>query len=98
VSSDWEDRAAGWIAWARKPSHDAYAYFRGAFFSILPPPPGRTLEVGCGEGCGCGYPLAAYASPLESAGFVIESLRVPTGRDTHDRFLPEFPVWRALEP
>jgi SAM-dependent methyltransferase len=229
VSSGWEDRAASWIAWARKPSHDAYAHFRDAFFSILPPPAGPTLEVGCGEGrvcrdlrshgydvvvgldaspslvaaakeadpageyvvgvaealpfdeasfglvasynslmdvddvaasvreisrvlvdggrfCACvthpvrarggwetresgdvyvmehsyfearryrfeaardgleftfesrTYSLADYASALESAGFVIESLREPEGRDAHDRFLPEFLLWRALKP
>lgn len=229
MSSGWEDRAAGWIAWARKPSHDAYAYFRDAFFAILPPPPrGRTLEVGCGEGrvcrdlrsrgydevvgldaspalvaaaqeadsggeyvvgaaealpfeagsfdlvvaynslmdvddlaatvreisrvlvdggrfCACvthpvrgrgcwearesgdvyimehsyfearryqfaaardgleftfdsrTYPLGDYAGALESAGLVIESLREPVGRDAHDRFLPEFLLWRALK-
>ena len=228
MSAGWEDRAEGWIAWARKPSHDAYAHFRGAFFAILPPPGGRVLEVGCGEGrvcrdlrsrrfgdvvgldasptlvaaagdadpdgeyvvgvaealpfetssldlvvaynslmdvddlavsvreisrvlraggrfCACvthpvrargswetrasgdvyvmehsyfearryrfeaardgleftfdsrTYPLADYASALESAGLVIESLREPVGRDAHDRLLPEFLPWRALK-
>jgi SAM-dependent methyltransferase len=53
VSTGWEDRAAGWIAWARKPSHDAYRHFRDAFFALLPPPGGRALEVGCGEGRVC---------------------------------------------
>ena len=50
MSAGWEDRADGWIAWARRPSHDAYAHFRDAFFAILPPPGGLVLEVGCGEG------------------------------------------------
>ena len=53
MSDGWEDRAEGWIAWARKPSHDAYSTFRDAFFAILPAPRGRTLEVGCGEGRVC---------------------------------------------
>ncbi len=228
MSNGYEDRADGWIAWARKPSHDAYAYFRDAFFAILPAPGGRTLEVGCGEGrvcrdlrsrgynevvgldasptlvaaaqkadpdgeyvigaaevlpfeaasfdlvvaynslmdvddlaasvreisrvlveggrfCACvthpvrarggwetrassevyvmehsyfearryrfeaardgleftfdsrTYPLADYANAIESAGLVIESLREPVGRDAHDRFLPEFLLWRALK-
>jgi SAM-dependent methyltransferase len=44
-----EDRAATWIAWARDPL-DSYWFFREAFFELLPPPPRRTLEVGCGEG------------------------------------------------
>ena len=43
------------------------------------------------------YPLADYASALESAGLLIESLREPVGRDAHDRFLPEFLLWRALK-
>ena len=228
MSAGYEDRADGWIAWARKPSHDAYAHFRDAFFAILPPPVGGVLEVGCGEGrvcrdlrsrgfddvvgldasptlvaaagetdpggeyvvgaaealpfetasfdlvvaynslmdvddlavsvreiagvlgaggrfCACvthpvrarggwetralsdvyvmehsyfearryrfgaardgleftldstTYPLTDYAGALESAGFVIESLREPVGRDAHDRFLPEFLLWRALK-
>ena len=227
MSIGWEERADSWIAWARKPSHDAYAHFRDAFFAILPQPDGRMLEVGCGEGrvcrdlrsrgfddilgldaspsliaaaeqadpggeyvvgtaealpfetssfdlvvaynslmdvddlalsvreisrvlraggrfCACvthpvrarggwetrasgevyvmehsyfeargyrfeaardgleftfesrTYPLADYANALESAGFLIESLREPVGRDAHDRFLPEFLLWRAL--
>jgi SAM-dependent methyltransferase len=53
VSAGWEDRAADWIAWARKPSHDAYWHYRDAFFDLLPPPRGRGLEVGCGEGRVC---------------------------------------------
>lgn len=44
-----EDRAETWIAWARWP-HDAYWFFRDAFFELLPKPPRRTLDVGCGEG------------------------------------------------
>jgi SAM-dependent methyltransferase len=44
-----EDRADTWIAWARWP-HDAYWFFRDAFFELLPETPRRTLDVGCGEG------------------------------------------------
>jgi SAM-dependent methyltransferase len=53
VSVGWEDRAAGWIAWARTPGHDGYWTFRDAFFDLLPAPRGRALEVGCGEGRVC---------------------------------------------
>jgi SAM-dependent methyltransferase len=42
--------AAEWLAWARTEGHDDYWLFREAFFSIVPPPGSRTLEVGCGEG------------------------------------------------
>jgi SAM-dependent methyltransferase len=47
--SGFEDRAEPWIQWARWPL-DAYWFYRDAFFELLPPPPQRTLEVGCGEG------------------------------------------------
>jgi SAM-dependent methyltransferase len=50
VTTGWEDRAAGWVAWARTPGHDAYWRYRDAFFDLLPEPRGRALEVGCGEG------------------------------------------------
>jgi SAM-dependent methyltransferase len=53
VSTGWEDRAAAWVAWARKPSHDAYWHYRDVFFALLPPPRGPALEVGCGEGRVC---------------------------------------------
>src|ERR671935_2628662 len=45
-----EDRAQGWLAWARTPGHDAYWTYRDAFFAIVPTPSRATLEVGCGEG------------------------------------------------
>jgi SAM-dependent methyltransferase len=50
VPAGWEDRASQWLAWARTPGHDAYWRYRDAFFALVPPPVGRTLEVGCGEG------------------------------------------------
>jgi SAM-dependent methyltransferase len=47
----WEDHAAAWIAWARKPGHDGYWQFhRDLFLELVPPPSGRTLDLGCGEG------------------------------------------------
>ncbi len=47
----WEPEGEHWIRWARTPGFDAYWYFRDAVFdAILPPPRGRALEVGCGEG------------------------------------------------
>ena len=45
-----EDRAQGWLAWARTPGHDAYWVYRDAFFALVPEPGASTLEVGCGEG------------------------------------------------
>jgi len=46
----WAAEAARWAAWARTPGHDAYWYYRHAFFTLVPPPGRATLEVGCGEG------------------------------------------------
>ena len=46
----WEAEAARWAAWARTPGHDAYWYYREAFFALVPTPGRATLEVGCGEG------------------------------------------------
>jgi SAM-dependent methyltransferase len=48
---DWEIHASDWVRWARTPGHDAYWYYRDAFFDQIVPPPGQlTLEIGCGEG------------------------------------------------
>jgi SAM-dependent methyltransferase len=47
----WEENAEAWIAWARAPGHDSYWRFhRDLFLELVPPPSGRTLDVGCGEG------------------------------------------------
>ncbi len=47
----WEAEAENWVRWARTPGHDAYWYYRDAFFDAVVPRPKRiTLEVGCGEG------------------------------------------------
>ncbi|HEX2291971.1 MAG TPA: class I SAM-dependent methyltransferase, partial [Gaiellaceae bacterium] len=45
----WEQHAADWLVLARA-SDDAYWAFREHFFALLPPPGGRTVELGCGEG------------------------------------------------
>ena len=46
----WEEEAHRWAAWARAPQHDAYWYYRDAFFALVPPAGRATLEVGFGEG------------------------------------------------
>ncbi len=71
----WERHAADWIAWARPPGHDTYWRFhRDQFLDLLPPPPARTLDLGCGEGrlardlAARGYDLVAVdASPTLAA-------------------------------
>jgi SAM-dependent methyltransferase len=49
--AEWEPEAENWVRWARTPNHDAYWYYRDAFFDDVMPPAGRrTVEIGCGEG------------------------------------------------
>jgi SAM-dependent methyltransferase len=50
-SGEWEPEADNWLLWARTANHDAYWYYRDAFFDFLVPTPGcRCIEIGCGEG------------------------------------------------
>jgi SAM-dependent methyltransferase len=50
-AGEWEPEAENWVRWARTPRHDAYWYYRDAFFDLIVPGPSRrTLEIGCGEG------------------------------------------------
>ncbi len=46
----WTAVARQWIAWARKPGHDAFWDYREALVRFIGPGAGRALEVGCGEG------------------------------------------------
>jgi SAM-dependent methyltransferase len=51
LADAWEEHAAEWITWARAVGHDGF--WKGTWpvlSSVLPPPDGPTLEVGCGEG------------------------------------------------
>src|SRR5271168_712036 len=51
LSEAWEQEAAKWIEWARKPGHDSYWQFhRDQFFELVPPPGKLTIDIGCGEG------------------------------------------------
>jgi len=51
LSAAWEAEAEAWVAWARKPGHDSYwTFHRDIFRQLLPPPSGKALDVGCGEG------------------------------------------------
>ena len=73
----WETEAANWIAWTRKPGHDAYWSYRDAFFELVPPPGRRTLELGCGEGRVC-RDLAAHGHRvigLDSAPTLLAAAR-----------------------
>jgi len=57
----WEAEAERWLAWTRTPGHDHWFsnWNWPAFVDLLPPPGGRTLDLGCGEGR-CGRWLAEH--------------------------------------
>jgi ubiquinone/menaquinone biosynthesis C-methylase UbiE len=51
LSDAWDENAEDFIRWAQEPNHDTYWQFhRDQFLPLLPPPPLRTLDLGCGEG------------------------------------------------
>lgn len=71
----WELEAENWVRFARAPGHDAYWYYRDAFFDqVVPPPRGVTLEVGAGEGR-VTRDLAARGHRVVSADGAITLLR-----------------------
>jgi SAM-dependent methyltransferase len=61
----WSQFAAKWVAWARKPNHDAFWAYRAALVAFIGRGTGTALDVGCGEGrvsCAltdCGYQVTA---------------------------------------
>jgi SAM-dependent methyltransferase len=51
LAAAWERNAERWIAWARADGHDSYWQFnRDLFLELVPAPPARVLDLGCGEG------------------------------------------------
>jgi SAM-dependent methyltransferase len=51
LRDSWEQHAAAWVEWARRPEHDSYWKFhRELFLELLPVPGVGTLDLGCGEG------------------------------------------------
>ena len=98
MSQGWEDRAEGWIAWARKPSHDAYAFFRDAMFELLPPPQGRALEIGCGEGRVCRDLRELGYDAVEEHGYEFHAARDGLEFTFATRTYPLRSYAAALEP
>jgi SAM-dependent methyltransferase len=67
----WSHVAKEWMAWARKPNHDAFWAYRDALVAFIGRGNGKALDVGCGEGrvsrelTGCGYQVTAVDSVHE---------------------------------
>lgn len=61
----WAQVAEEWIAWARKPNHDAFWAYRASLAAFIGCGNGKALDVGCGEGRvsrelrACGFQVTA---------------------------------------
>lgn len=61
----WTRAADEWIAWARKPGHDAFWAYQDRLAGYIGEGSGQALDVGCGEGRvsrllkSCGYEVTA---------------------------------------
>jgi ubiquinone/menaquinone biosynthesis C-methylase UbiE len=65
----WSEVADEWVAWVRKPNHDAFWAYRSLLAAFIGRGNGKALEVGCGEGrisrelTACGFEVTA-ADPV----------------------------------
>jgi SAM-dependent methyltransferase len=50
VADTWEAVAHEWVAHVRSGGDATYEWNARAFFDLMPPPSGLTIDVGCGEG------------------------------------------------
>ncbi len=70
-SRHWSRVAGDWVAWARKPNHDAFWAYQAALVAFIGRGSGTALDVGCGEGrvarvlTGCGYQVTAVDPVFE---------------------------------
>jgi SAM-dependent methyltransferase len=73
LTAAWERNAAAWVTWARDGGLDTHyaRYHRDLFLELVPPPSGRTLDLGCGEG--------RFARDLAALGYDVVGVdRSPT--------------------
>jgi SAM-dependent methyltransferase len=79
----WSEVAEEWVAWARKPNHDAFWAYRASLAAFIGRGNGNALDVGCGEGrisrelTACGFKVTAVdpVSWLVSAAIEARSAR-----------------------
>jgi SAM-dependent methyltransferase len=79
----WSQVADDWVAWARKPNHDAFWAYRASLAAFIGRGNGTALDVGCGEGrisrelTACGFQVTAVdpVSRLVRAAIEAQSAR-----------------------
>ena len=79
----WSQVADEWVAWARKPNHDAFWAYRASLAAFIGRGNGKALDVGCGEGrisrelTACGFQVTAVdpVSRLVKAAIEAQSTR-----------------------
>ena len=79
----WSQVAEEWVAWARKPNHDAFWAYRASLAAFIGRGNGKALDVGCGEGriarelTACGFQVTAVdpVSRLVRAAIDVQSAR-----------------------
>jgi SAM-dependent methyltransferase len=75
----WSQVAEEWLAWARKPNHDAFWAYRASLATFVGCGNGRALDVGCGEGrisrelTACGFQVTAVDPVSQFVGAAIEA-------------------------
>ena len=75
----WSQVAEEWLAWARKPNHDAFWAYRASLATFIGRGNGRALDVGCGEGrisrelTACGFQVTAVDPVSQFVGAAIEA-------------------------
>ena len=75
----WSQVAEEWLAWARKPNHDAFWAYRASLATFIGRGNGRALDVGCGEGrisrelTACGFEVTAVDPVSQFVGAAIEA-------------------------
>ncbi|HEX9560130.1 MAG TPA: class I SAM-dependent methyltransferase [Candidatus Dormibacteraeota bacterium] len=82
----WEHESSNWATWARRPDFDAYWKYSAKFFELLPPPAGRTLEVGCGEGRVC-RDLAKRGHRMAAVDVVQTLIRLAKDADEQSSYI-----------
>jgi SAM-dependent methyltransferase len=79
----WSRVAGDWLAWARKPNHDAFWAYRAALVAFIGRGGGAALDVGCGEGrvsrvlTGCGYQVTATDPVAELVAAAAQAQSAP---------------------